>query len=117
MKIKEKVIHDTIFRINKRILKIDGILDASPLIDIIELKKEAQILLKEHKTVEQRTSIVFTDKLSQMAKKEKELFALAKYQSKNTLKLIQEKAKIQNELYDLSNELYWINQKKNRKLI
>lgn len=105
MKIKEKIIKETQARIEKRLVKIKGILDANPLSEICELRIKALEIMIEHKGDYNKIG----ELIGPMAKEEKRLFALAKKQSKDSMKLIDEQVKLKNELYDLSNELYQIN--------
>lgn len=62
MTTKEKVIRESITRIEKRLKEIDDINNARPISDLIEVRKEAQSLLDAHTTIEQRTSTEFIKK-------------------------------------------------------
>jgi hypothetical protein len=107
MTTKEKIIHQSIEKIEKQLKEINYIIDANPLTEIIKIRQEAQKLLEENKTIEQRTSESFISKIEILSKREKEQFALAK-KGKDTTKLIDEKIKLEFELSDLRNELYHI---------
>lgn len=111
MTTKEKVIHQSIRQVEKRLKEINFILDANPLIEICKIRQEAQKLLDENKTLAQRTSDDFMSKIEVLSKREKAQFALAE-KSKDRIKLIGEKVKLELELSDLRNELYHIERKK-----
>lgn len=104
MTTKEKILNESIEIVSKRIAEIKSIIDANPLSDICRLRIEGQQLLDENKG-NQRLSKEFGDKISAMAKKEKQLFALAKKQ-KNTVKLIDELVKLESELSEYESELW-----------
>lgn len=107
MTTKEKVIHRSIEQVEKRLKEVNLILDANPLSEICKIRQEAQKLLDENKTVEQRTSDDFIAKIEALSKREKEQFALAE-KSKDSIKLIDEKVNLEFELSDLRNELYCV---------
>ena len=107
MTTKEKVINQSIGKVEKRLKEINFILEANPLSEICKIRQEAQKLLDENKTVEQRTSDDFIAKIEALSKREKEQFALAE-KSKDSIKLIDEKVNLEFELSDLRNELYQI---------
>lgn len=106
MKIKEKIIRRAIKEAESEIKKIDGILDSNPLSDIISLRLDS-IEAAKKMPAGSREVINY---LNKQLKKEKTLFALAKKQE-NSIKLIERKAKILFELYDLKNELHLISLK------
>lgn len=107
MNTKEKIINQSIEQVEKRLKKINFILDANPLSEICKIRQEAQKLLNENKTIEQRTSDDFISKIEVLSKREKEQFALYE-KSKDAIKLIEEKVKLEFELSNLHNELYYI---------
>ncbi len=111
MTTKEKVINQSIKQVEKRLKKINFILGAAPVSEICKIRQEAQKLFDENKTVEQRTSDDFTSKIKVLSKREKEQFFLAE-KSKDSIKLIEEKIKLEVELSDLRNELYYIERRK-----
>lgn len=111
MTTKEKVINQSIEQVEKRLKEINFILEANPLSEICKIRQEAQKLLDENKTVEQRTSDDFISKIEVLSKREKEQFSLAE-KSKDSIKLIDEKVKLEFELSDLRNELYCIERRK-----
>jgi hypothetical protein len=113
MTTKEQVIRESIARVNMRLCEINNILDATPLIDILNLRKEAQDLLNKNLKIEQRVSNEMLDKIEEYSKKEKEFFALAKIQQEKTIELLEEKAHLTIELGDLNGELYFIELKNN----
>lgn len=113
MNIKEQVINESIARINERLIKIKNILDANPIGEICKIRLEAQKLLEENKTIEQRTSKEFVVKIEMLAKREKEQFRLVK-QMKNTSKLIDEQVDLEMQLQELNTELYYIERKRTK---
>lgn len=108
MSIKEKVINESIKRIEKRLSVIEEIMEANPLSEICEGRIKAQAILKENKGDYAKISKL----MEPLAAREKELFKLAKLQSENTFKRIDEKVQLESELYDLRMEKYHIDQRK-----
>jgi len=104
--IKEKVINETIKRINKRLTFINEIFNASPGSRICEIRIEAQKLLETHTTLKERTSKEFTDKIEALAKDEKKQFSFLTKQ--RNPKIIDEQVNLEIELSDLNRELYYI---------
>jgi len=111
MTTKEKVIKESIERNTKRLNEIKTLLEANPLSRICELRMEAKKLLDENKGIEKRTSSDFVAKIDKLAKEEKKMFALAKKQQ-NSSNLIDEQVKLEMELGDLNNELYFIERRR-----
>lgn len=111
MTTKEKIINESIQKVLNRIKEINFILESNPLSTICTIRQEAQRLLDENKTVEQRTSSDFIAKIEKLSKREKEQFALAE-KGKYSIKLIDEKVNLEFELSDLRNELYHIERKR-----
>lgn len=107
MTTKEKVVRASIKKASKRLNNINYILSATPLSDILQLSKKMKELLDKCKTIEERTSDEFVEKIGKMAKEEKRLIALAKKQQ-NTNKLIEEAVRIKMELSELKTELWAI---------
>ena len=103
MKIKEKVIREAITRIEKRLVKVKGLLNANPLSEICDLRIKAQEIMKEHKGDYAKIGKL----IEPLAKEEKRLFAVAKKQTDSN-KLIDEQVKLQVELGELNNELYYM---------
>ena len=106
--IKEQVVRESIARVNMRLCEINNILDATPLIDILNLRKEVQDLLDKNPKFEQRVANEMLAKIEEYSKKEKELFAVAKIQQEKSIELLEEKAHLTIELGDLNGELYFI---------
>ena len=111
MTTEEKIIRKSIEKINKRLHDIDIILNTAPLLEIIEIRKEAQNFLDTNPTFDQRTSVQALNKIKKLSKKEKEMFEIADKQ-KNSVHLIDEKVKLTMELGDLKNRLFYIEMKK-----
>lgn len=113
MTTKEKVIKESIILIKKRIAEIKKILNATPLLDLIDVRKEAQTLLEENKTIQQRTSNEFIVKIGKLAEKEKQCIKLAKELTGQKMNdLMDEQINLESELRDLNNQLYYIKQLK-----
>lgn len=108
MTTKEKVIRESIKRVTKQINKINLILNANPLSDIIKLRRDTLNNAKEFQNHEK--ALVFINKA---IKKEKELIRIAKKQQ-NSIKLINEKVKLELELSDLNGELWHIERRNKR---
>ena len=107
MKKKKKIINQSIEQIQKQLNEINFILESNPLSEICKIRAEAQKLLEENKTIDQRTSNDFVSKIEILAKREKEQFKIAE-KGKNSSKLIDEKIYLEFELNDLKNELFHI---------
>lgn len=101
MTVKEQIIRRTIKEINKRLEKIDFILDATPLSDLIKLEDET---IKTAKKLPSEKAITYLD---QQIKKKNALLRLAKKQIRMT-ELINQKVKLMGELTTLNNELYFM---------
>jgi hypothetical protein len=101
MTVKEQIIRKTIKEINKRLEKIDFILDARPLSDLIKLEDETI------KTAKKMTGEKAVEYIDQQIKKKNALLRLAKKQIGMT-GLIDQKVKLMGELTILKNELYYI---------
>ena len=113
MTTKEKVINESIIRVENRLKEIKKINEATPLLDLIEIRKTAQTLLDENKTIQQRTSNEFIAKIEILSKKEKQCIKLAKENSgQKMLDLMDEQIKLEFELNDLKNEKYSIERSK-----
>jgi len=72
---------------------------------------DAQKLLDENKSIEQRMSAEFSRKIGDLARRERNQFNIAKKAS-NTIALIDEKVDLEFELLELKNELYNIQRRK-----
>ena len=105
MSIKEQVINEAIERINKRLKAINEIFECRPLNRVIELQKQAQKLLDENTTIQQRTSHDFIFKIERLANEERRQLALA-CKKWDYGALTSEQVKLELELNDLKGELY-----------
>jgi hypothetical protein len=113
MTTKEKVINESIVRIEKRLKEIKKINEATPLLDLIDVREEAQKLLDENKTVKERTSDEFIAKIESLSKRERHCIKLAKENTgKRMFDLMDEQIRLESELNDLINERYYIEHKK-----
>jgi hypothetical protein len=112
MTIKEKVINESIARIEKRLKEIKKINEATPILDLIKIREEAVVLFDENKTVEQRTSDEFLSKVKALAKKEKLCIKLAKeHTGQKMINLMDEEIALEFELLELKNERYFTERK------
>jgi len=91
-------------RIENRLMKIKSILDQNPLRKIIEGREKANSILTEHKGDYKK----ILELINPLAAEEKRLFAVAKLQSKNTIKYINEQVKLEFELGELHSEIYFM---------
>jgi hypothetical protein len=107
MTTKEKVIHQSIKQIEKKLKEINTILEANPLSEICNIRQEAKKLLEENKTIEQRTSDAFIAKIEELSKRERKQFILAE-KCKSSFKLIKQKVDLEFELSGLRTELFYI---------
>lgn len=107
----ENVINESVDRINKRLFEINFILNANPLSEICKIRMEAQELLNGNKTIEQRMSDGFISKIKALSIREKDQFELAEKQ-KDSIKLIDEKIKLESELADIQRELFYMERRK-----
>src|SRR6187200_790575 len=113
MTTKEKVVRESIARVEKRILEIDEVLEADQLGELIKVFDEGQKLLDENQGVEKRTSPAFVEKINALAKRDKKLRKAVKETcGVNHAVLCTEKAKLSIELGELKNELYYIESRK-----
>jgi len=106
--IKEKVIKKSIVIIEKRLKKLNDIMNATPASDIINVRQEAQKLLEDNKGVEKRTTKEFMSKIEALSKREKEACKMVERQ-KNWDKDSTEMSKLSIELKELKSELWFIN--------
>lgn len=112
--VKEKVINQSISIIEKRLLEIEDIEEQRPLSEVIKIRQECQKLLEDNQGIEKRTSVWFTDKILELANREKKYIKMAKeYTGDKYMKLMDEKAKLIIELSSLRSELWQINFRKN----
>jgi hypothetical protein len=79
MTIKEDIIKKAIAKIKKDIERIDSILDATPLQNIIKIRQEAQNLLNQNRLNDAPTKD-FMDKLKILSEKEQHEFKIAEKQ-------------------------------------
>lgn len=93
-------------KIKKRLDEIDFILNSNPLSDICQLRIDSKpLLLRIQKS--KRPSDDDLLQLKKIAKKEKELFELAE-KGQDTISLIDEKVKLESELYELHSKARWM---------
>ena len=101
--VKITVIMESIERIENRMAKLDSLIYAKPLSEVIEVRRQGFEAINKHKGNHKKIS----ELLEPLAKKEKSLMSLAKSQIKNDKKWIDEKVRIQLEHGHLINELYY----------
>ncbi len=99
---KEKVVRESIRRIQKRIAKVDDLLYENPYEEMIEIHREFNDHMKAGDFSEAALK-----KLGELAEREKQLRARAKKISKPgySSKLIDEKVQLNSELSALASEL------------
>ena len=107
MTTKEKVIRAAIADAKRQIEKIDALLEARPVSKIIEIREDLRALLEQNQGVEKRIRPEFMKALEELARREKEQFRIAE-RMKNSTDLIEKKVKLDFELRDLNNELYFL---------
>lgn len=106
MSIKIEVIKKSIAAAEKRLKKVDDLLNAKPLSEICNLREQAAKIVEEHKGDYKKIA----ELIDPLAKKEKKLFAIAKKQT-STTDLVDQKVALESELYQLRNELFYAEQK------
>ena len=104
MTIKEKIIRRAIKETEKQISRINFILNANPISDIINLRRETFAKVKK---MDNKSALAY---ITRQAKKEAAYFKIGE-QQKDTIKLVDKKVKLILELSDLKNELSWIERK------
>ena len=107
MTTKEKIIRAAIADAKRQIEKIDALLEANPVSEIIKIREEFKALLEQNQGVEKRTHPEFMKALEELSRREKEQFSIAE-RMKNSTDLIEKKVKLDFELRDLNNELYFL---------
>lgn len=113
MSVKKQVIQESIERISIRLQEIKELLSANPLSRICEIRIEAQKLLETYKSVKERTSDEFINKISKLADQEKKQFKIAKKQQESII-LIDEQVELEHELQELMREKYYIDRKESK---
>lgn len=106
MRVKEKVIRQSISEAESEIAKIDAILNATPLSDLIKLEIET---LSKAKSMDTGSREVLKYLDAQIGKRN-DLRKLAEKQM-GSIQLVERKAHLSFELGQLKNELYWIENK------
>lgn len=99
MTTKEKVIHESRARILKEIEDLRFLIDATPMTEIISIRKEASEILKNGNDYA---------RLAILGEKEKYWFSIAQKQS-DGIDHIKRFVELRHELSDLDSELYRIN--------
>jgi myosin heavy subunit len=111
MTIKEKVIRQSIKKIETRLKKLQEIQDANPAVDLIDMRKEASDFLKKNERSEQRSSSGFMKKIKEFSNREKQCWKMIERQkkwaedSKEMAALTIEKEQLITELYYLDKRL------------
>lgn len=101
---KEKVINESIKRVQVKIDRLQAIYDANPYSELIEIRIEAQKLLVESQIGGQIVSKKLLDKISKLAEREKAQQKLIK-QQRDFMKLLDKLGNLKSELYFLQREL------------
>lgn len=108
MDTKEKVIKESIRRIEKRDKKLAELIDANHISAILENRKKVNEILIAHISDNETLFKLITP----LAEEEKKLIALSKKQSANTIKWIEERARLNAELGQLQSELFFHNRRR-----
>ena len=109
MQIKEKIIRQSIKKCEQALFTIDHVLFSNPVGDLIRLEQQTIEKVKKMDAGKKSTIIYLENQI----KKRDELKKLY-HQQRNSIILCEKKARLTLELCDLNNELYLIEQKKNR---
>ena len=110
---QEAIIKRSIKVLDRKIKSKEGILNANPIGELIQLRIDFQDMLK--KTNSDWKSKELRDFVEMAAVKEEKLKALAEKQQ-NTCELISELVQLKEELSNLQRELYYIGIRKERGL-
>lgn len=96
-----------IAKLEKRLSAIESILEARPASRILELRREASQIMEKHWP----DHVTCAKLIEPLMKEEKVMFAIAKKQ-KNAIKLIDDQVRIEIEIRDLKNQLFWEQKKR-----
>lgn len=102
MTTKEKIIRQTVVRIDKRLSQIKELIDARPIATIIELRIKAQAFSEKHKDDYAKIA----EAVKPLAKEEKRQHAIFKKQEGT--QLWDERLRLETEKHDLANELFFL---------
>ena len=102
MTTKERVIRTTIKKVELNLKKVQALLDANPLSEILKIRQEAQELIKN-----ETDNGIILSKLKKLQERERQQFAIYE-KSKNTNLLVSKKVELTIELDNLRKELYFI---------
>jgi hypothetical protein len=106
MSIVEKALNAELRKIDKRLNKVQAILDESPHVAILELYQKAQKIMEENKGDYKKIG----ELIEPMAGEEKRLRLIAKQQKGS--RLWDERLKLEMDQERINSELYYINVKK-----
>lgn len=107
MTTKEKIIRQTLSRIDKRLAQIKELQDARPISTIFELRQKAQEIMETYK--EDYSKIAKA--IEPLAKEEKKQRAI--FEKQQGTKLWDEQSSLEFEKHDLMNELFYIKKQSN----
>ena len=99
----EEIVRKLIAAAEKERSEIVELINASPLIGIIEGREKAQEILSKYEIGDPRLA----EEISALAVEEKRLFDIAE-KKKDSIALIERRVKLEMELTSLHGELYWI---------
>ena len=102
MTTKERVIRTSIKKVELNLKKVQDLLDADPLSEIIKIRQEAQELIKNETDIQ-----VILSKLEELNTRQKAQYAIFE-KMKDTSALTRRKVKLVLELDSLRHELYSI---------
>ena len=107
MKTTEKVIRKSILEIDKELKKIDEVLNANPYSEIIQIRMEAQNLLEQNRTFEQRMNKEFMEKILELSRRERKAWSLSKKLEKiSSSEMINRKVNLEHERRELMLQLF-----------
>lgn len=95
-----------IAKLEKRVERLKAIIYASPATRILQIRREAAQIMEKHWP----DHVTISKLLEPRQQEEKRMLAIAKKQ-KNSIKLIDEQVKIEFEIRDLKDKLFWENKK------
>lgn len=105
MTVKEKIIRQTLSKIDKRLSQIKELQDARPVSAIFELRQKAHEIMETYKGDYNKIA----EAIEPLAKEEKKQRAI--FEKQQGVKLCDEQLKLESEKHDLMNELFFIQRK------
>lgn len=104
----------SIAEIEQKIAELQELIDAKPITRMCEIQQEFGVLLKDNPTAEQRLSKEFSERLNYLNDENEKAKELANKQ-RNIIGMIDEVSSLRIELEDLKRELFYIEQKNDKR--